>query len=76
MLAATRPEAAERLAKIRAAEDSPKGLTQAMRTLRPLDGAETCNQYWALRMRGQRAEADAVLRKASADGVPLPDFAK
>ncbi len=40
--------------------------------LTPLNAGDAYRQHWGHLMRGQQAEADAVLREAAAKGVPLP----
>jgi hypothetical protein len=46
------------------------------RTLAPLSAVQALEVYWALRIAGKNAEADQVLKKAAADGIPLPPINK
>jgi hypothetical protein len=62
---------AARAAKLQT-DDLAKGGRAVAQQLAPLNAAEAYRQHWAHLMLGQRAEADAVLRRAAEKGAPLP----
>ncbi len=72
MLRASDPDEAARVAKVCRENEFNKISSFLAKKLGPLNVMTVCNEYWAAQMEGDRARAAAVVREASARGVPLP----
>jgi tetratricopeptide (TPR) repeat protein len=72
MLQASRPGEAERIARTLPGNEWQRLQEELERYLSPLSASGYLKEYWNLRMAGQNAQARDILRRAAADGVPMP----
>jgi hypothetical protein len=70
------PEAAARLTEVVRRDEASRLQRQIDDKVSPLNGTTAYRLAWALEIERKAGEADAVLRRCAARGVPLPLAAK